>query len=212
MKIPEKTIARLSLYYRHLYFLSQQGTYSISSKNLAALVGLKPDQVRKDLSYFGSFGKTGFGYNVSDLKKEIAKILGLEQGRKVAVVGMGNLGMALLGYKGFEMLGFKIMAGFDVSPNKIGKKYRGKMCYSMGDFAKIAKQDKIEMVILTVPAEVIHEVTKIVVSAGIKAILNFAPVLLTAPKDVRVSNVDLATELKGLSFFVSSQQAPSRGR
>jgi len=203
MKIPEKTIARLSLYYRCLYNLAQQGAFTISSKSLADLVGLKPDTIRKDLSYFGSFGKTGTGYAVNDLKKAIAQILGLEQGRKVAIIGMGNLGMALVGYKGFDALGFKIVCVFDNSPNKIGKKYRGRVCRPIKEFSKTVKAEGVQMVILTVPSEAVPEATKLVVNAGIKAILNFAPVYLSTPKDVRVINVDLASELKSLSFFVA---------
>lgn len=210
MKIPEKTISRLSLYYRNLHFLSQQGTYAISSKSLASMVGLKADQVRKDLSYFGSFGKTGFGYNVSELKNALARILGLEKGRKVAIVGMGNLGLALVGYKGFEVLGFKILAVFDNSPNKIGKKYRGRPCYNISEFKQIAAREGIEMVILTVPAEVVHEVTGTIVAAGVKAILNFTPVHLNVPRAVHVTNVDLATELKSLSYFVFGQKSTAR--
>ena len=204
-QVPEKTIKRLSLYYRYLHFLSQHGAMNVSSRSLADLLEAKPSQIRKDLSYFGEFGKTGTGYNVPELKKQIARILGLEQGRKVAIIGMGNLGMALLAYKGFEVLGFNVVAVFDNSPRKIGKKYRGKICQEMGSFAQVAKNEKIEMVILTVPAEAAQEVAAIVTSAGIKALLNFAPVHLNVPKDVRVSNVDLASELKGLSYFVSGR-------
>jgi len=206
MAIPKKTITRLSLYYRHLYFLAQQGTFSISSKSLASLSGLKSDQVRKDLSYFGSFGKTGTGYVVSELKKAIANILGLDQGRKVAIIGMGNLGLALVGYKGFEVLGLKITAIFDSSPNKIGKKYRGKICSPISDFPVISRQEGIEMVVLAVPAEAAQDVGQMVVGAGIRAILNFAPVHLNVPRQVHVSNIDLATELKSLSYFVSGQK------
>lgn len=203
MNIPENTIKRLSIYYRYLYFLSHQGTVSISSKSLAGLLGTKPSQVRKDLSYFGEFGKKGTGYNVSELKKEIAKILGLEQGRKVAIIGMGNLGMALAAYKGFEVFGFQIAAIYDNSPHKIGKKYKGRICRDIDDFPKVARREKIEMVVLAVPPESAQDIAAIVVSAGIKAILNFAPVHLNVPKNVRVNDVDLAMELKSLSFFVS---------
>src|SRR3989339_1101872 len=203
MKIPEKTISRLSIYYRQLQFLSQQGTFSISSKSFSELVGFKPEQVRKDLSYFGSFGKTGFGYNVQGLKLEIAKILGLERSKNVAIIGMGNLGAALAGYRGFEAQGFKITSLFDNSPHKIGKKYKGKICRDVSDFARIAKEEEVEMAILTVPAEALQEAAQIVVAAGIRGILNFAPVHLKVPKNVKVNNVDLASELKSLSFFVS---------
>ncbi len=169
-------------------------------------MGTKPSQIRKDLSYFGGFGKTGTGYNVPELKNQIAHILGLERGRGVAIIGMGNLGTALLAYKGFEVLGFNMVAIFDSSPRKIGKKYRGKICQSVNNFVCVAKQEKIEMVVLAVPPEYAQEVAAIVVSAGIRAILNFAPVHLNVPKNVRVNNVDLATELKSLSFFVSGQK------
>jgi redox-sensing transcriptional repressor len=205
-KVPEKTIRRLSLYYRYLHFLSQQGTVSISSRSLADLLETKPSQIRKDLSYFGGFGKTGKGYNVPELKNQIAKILGLEQGRKVAIVGMGNLGMALVAYKGFEVLGFQVVAVFDKNTRKIGKKYRGRVCQDMAGFAQTAKREKIEMAVLTVPAEAAQEVAQTVVSAGVRAVLNFAPVHLNVPKNVRVSNVDLASELKSLSFYVSGQK------
>ncbi|MFA6430970.1 MAG: redox-sensing transcriptional repressor Rex [Candidatus Margulisiibacteriota bacterium] len=211
MKIPEKTINRLSVYYRYLYFLSQQGTDSLSSKNLADLVGSNPSQVRKDLSYFGGFGKTGKGYSVLDLKSQIARILGLEKGRKVAIIGMGNLGSALAGYKGFEVLGFKITAVFDNNPQKIGKKYKGKICQDIAEFPSAVKNDGIEMVILTVPSEVAQDIARIIVNAGIKAILNFAPVHLNVPKEVKVSEIDLASELKSLSFFVSGHQYLRKG-
>ncbi len=208
--IPEKSIKRLSLYYRYLHFLSQQGTVNISSRSLAELLDAKPSQIRKDLSYFGEFGKTGTGYNVPELKRQIAKILGLEQGRRGAIIGMGNLGRALVAYKGFEVLGFNMVAIFDNSPHKIGKKYSGRVCQDVRNFVRIAKHEKIEMAILTVPAEAAQEAAALVASVGIKAILNFAPVHLHVPKDVRVNNVDLATELKSLSFFVSGQMRPKR--
>jgi redox-sensing transcriptional repressor len=209
-RIPEKTIKRLSLYYRYLCFLSQQGTANISSRSLADLLESKPSQIRKDLSYFGEFGKTGTGYDVPELKKQIAKILGLEQGRKVAILGMGNLGKALAAYKGFEVLGFQVIAVFDNSSYKIGKKYRGRVCQAMDKLAQVARRERVEMAVLTVPAESAQEVAAGVVSAGINAILNFAPVHLNVPKDVRVINVDLASELKSLSFFVSGQKRPRK--
>ncbi|HTY13639.1 MAG TPA: redox-sensing transcriptional repressor Rex [Candidatus Omnitrophota bacterium] len=206
MKVSDRTIERLSLYYRYLYILFQQGTQFISSKHLASLVGLKPEQVRKDLSYFGSFGRTGKGYEVVSLQRAIAKILGLEQGRKVAIVGVGNLGMALAGYKGFEALGFRIVAIFDSSANKIGKKYKGKVCHDIADFKEVSKKEGVEMVILTVPSEVVQEVAQSVAAAGIKAILNFAPVNLNVPKAVKVNNIDLASELKRLSYYAQGNR------
>ncbi|MDI6731384.1 MAG: redox-sensing transcriptional repressor Rex [Candidatus Margulisbacteria bacterium] len=206
MKIPEKTVRRLSLYYRCLYFLSQQGAYNLSSKSLADLLELEPAQVRKDLSYFGQFGKKGKGYDVLELKNEIAKILGLEKGRKVAIIGIGNLGNALLSFKGFEVLGFQVVAIFDNSPNKIGKKYHGKICQDISAFPAIVRREKIDIAILTVPTESAQEVARLVSNSGIKAILNFAPAHLNVPKGVAVSNIDLAVELKSLSYFAGQKQ------
>lgn len=183
---------------------------NISSRSLAELLDAKPSQIRKDLSYFGEFGKTGTGYNVPELKKQIAKILGLERGRRGAIIGMGNLGRALVAYRGFEVLGFNIVAVFDNSPHKIGKKYSGRICLGIKDFVRVVRREKIEMAILTVPAEAAQEAAGLSASAGIKAILNFAPVHLHVPKDVRVNNVDLATELKSLSFFVSGRSRAQR--
>ena len=204
--IPEKTIKRLSLYYRYLYFLSQQGTITISSRSLADLLELKPDQVRKDLSYFGGFGKTGTGYNVRQLKIELSHILGLDRGKNVALIGMGNLGQALLAYKGFEVFGFSITHIFDAATNKIGKKYRGKICLDIKEFPAVCRKENIEIAILTVPVEVAQEVADMATESKVSALLNFAPVHINVPKGASVNNIDLALELKSLSYFVSKQK------
>lgn len=200
--IPRKTIQRLLLYHRYLSFLLQQGTKDISSKSLADILETSAAQVRKDLSYFGKFGTQGAGYDVLALRDQIAKILGIQKERKVCIVGMGNLGLALVGYKGFEDLGFKVAAIFDNSPQKVGRKIRGFTCHGIKDLIPVVKKNNIEVAILTVPATAAQEVARRMEDSGIKAILNFTPVKLTLSKKIKINNVDLAAELKTLSFFI----------
>lgn len=204
MKIPETTIKRLSLYYRILQPLSVQGTREISSKSLAELLNLNPAQIRKDLSYFGTFGKPRTGYNVIYLTNKIAEILGISEERRVLIAGAGNLGTALAAYRGFKIFGFKICALFDADTHKIDKKIKGIPCYNIKELAPVVKKEKIGMAVIAVPAEAAQEIATIVTNSGIKAILNFAPVRLNVPKDIKVSNVDLALELKSLSFYLKS--------
>jgi redox-sensing transcriptional repressor len=200
--IPEKTIQRLLLYYRYLNFLLQQGTKNISSKSLADLMEIRDSQVRKDLSYFGRLGKRGSGYDVFDLRDKIADILGIAGESKVCIVGMGSLGSALASYKGFGALGFKIVAVFDNSKQKVGRKIRGHICHNITDLHKIVPRQNIDIAILTVPAEAANETAIKLEQSGIKAILNFTPVKLSLSKKIKTSNVDLAMELKTLSFFI----------
>jgi redox-sensing transcriptional repressor len=200
--IPEKTIQRLLLYYRYLYFLVQQGTKNISSKSMADLMEIRDSQVRKDLSYFGRLGKRGAGYNVLALRDKIAEILRIKKEKKACIVGMGNLGSALAAYKGFQALGFNIVAVFDNSSQKIGRKIKGYICKGIGDLRSSIKNNGIEIAILTVPVEVAQEIAHHLQECGVRAILNFAPVKLSISKRVKVSNIDLALELKTLSFFI----------
>lgn len=200
-QIPEITINRLSVYYRMLIYLAQRGTQIISSKSLANILGVKDTQVRKDLSYFGKFGVRGEGYQVVSLSREILHILGLEKGRRVCIIGMGNLGSALAAYKGFSDFGFDIRAVFDSNPGKVGKNIRGHYCYSAAEIKRVIKKERIELAVLTVPLDQAQSAANGVVEAGVKAILNFAPVRLNVPPQIRVDNVDLAMELKKLSYF-----------
>lgn len=200
--IPEKTVQRLLLYYRYLYFLLQQGAKDISSKSLADMLEIRASQVRKDLSYFGKLGRRGAGYDVLALRDKIAEILGIEKEMNACIVGMGNLGTALAAYKGFEALGFKIVAVFDASKNKIGHKIRGHRCFDVKNLQQVIQEHNIRIAIVTVPAEAAQETALKLVNCGIKGILNFTPVKLTLPKRIKVSNIDLAMELKTLSFFV----------
>lgn len=205
-KISESTIRRLSKYYRSLLYFDRNGMEMVSSKALAERNGVTPVQVRKDLSCFGHFGTRGLGYNVSQLRREIAKILGLHRNWNVAIIGAGHIGTALISYKEFGEQGFHIVALFDRNPEKIGQIRRRVRVYDIGDLSKIAEEKRIEMAIIAVPAQSAQAVVDAVVTSGIKAILNFAPTNLSVPKDVTLRNVNMAVELEGLSYALVSKE------
>ncbi len=199
-RIPEMTVRRLSVYTRCLQQLEEDGIKTISSQELAERFNLNSAQVRKDLAYFGEFGVRGVGYYVSGLKAELQKILGLDRGWHVALVGFGNLGSALYNYRGFARQGFHIFAIFDEDPAKTGRTADGIPILLLKDLPREVKARNIQIGIVAVPAETAQAVTDRLVSSGVKAILNFAPTRLRVPKDVRLKNVDLSIELETLSF------------
>ncbi len=200
LKIPEATIIRLSVYSRYLTQLDKNGITTISSGEIADGVGGTPAQVRKDLAYFGEFGTRGVGYNVRDLNEQIIKILGLSNKWNVVIVGAGNLGSALTQYKGFLERGFNVVAVFDNDINKVGLKLSGIPIYSIARVEEIVKQEKAHIGIIAVPAPYAQEVADNLVQAGIKAILNFAPRVISVSDDVELRNVDLAVNLEILTF------------
>jgi redox-sensing transcriptional repressor len=202
-KIPEMTIRRLSVYTRCLLQLEEDGVKTISSQDLAERFNLNSAQVRKDLAYFGEFGVRGIGYYVSGLKAELQKILGLDRDWAVALVGFGNLGSALVHYKGFARQGFKIAAIFDDDPAKADRAVSGIPVFSTLDVAREVRARGIQIAIIAVPAEAAQAVTDLMVAAGIRAVLNFAPTRLKVPRDVRLKDVDLSIELETLSFYLS---------
>jgi len=202
-RIPEMTVRRLSVYTRCLLQLEEDGVKTISSQELAERFSLNSAQVRKDLAYFGEFGVRGIGYYVSGLKAELQRILGLDREWQVALVGFGNLGSALFHYKGFARQGFRISAIFDDDPGKAGKLADGVPILPMRDLARETKSRNLQIAIVAVPAESAQPVTEKLVAAGIKAILNFAPGRIRAPKDVRFKSVDLSIELETLSFYLA---------
>lgn len=202
-KIPETTITRLSSYLRVLDELEGKGFDNTASYQLAEELDINDSQVRKDLTYFGQFGKPGMGYETTKLKKEIQKILGLTKKWKVALVGVGNLGSALLAYKGFKRQGFYIVAVFDNDPKKIGRKKAGVIVESIVRLKQIIQKERIKMGIITVSAPSAQDVANLLVKARIRAILNFAPARISVPKQVRLNNVDLSLSLENLSFFLS---------
>ena len=202
-KIPEMTIRRLSVYTRCLLQLEEDGVKTISSQELAERFSLNSAQVRKDLAYFGEFGVRGIGYYVSGLKAELQRILGLDREWAVALVGFGNLGSALVHYKGFGRQGFRIAVVIDDDPAKIGREIDAVPIVSSRDMAREIKARGIQIAIVAVPPEAAQTVTEQLVAAGIKAVLNFAPTRLRVTRDVRLKNVDLSIELETLSFYLA---------
>jgi len=203
-KISESTIHRLSLYYRVLSILEKENYETVSSKELAKREKLTPAQVRKDLSFFGSFGTRGLGYPVSELKKQIAEILGLDRGWNVALIGVGNIGSALVGYKEFQRQGFNIKLIFDNDQRKIGSNHKGIIVSDIKNLERDLKENNIQIVVVAVPATVAQYIVDDVVKADIKAILNFASVNLKVPKDVFLRNENMSMELEYLSFALSN--------
>jgi redox-sensing transcriptional repressor len=204
-KISESAVRRLSLYLRLLQEADAAGADTISSGQLAERGGTTSAQVRKDLSLFGSFGKRGLGYSVPELLSRIRAILGLQKEWRVALVGAGKLGSALASYRDFEARGFHIRAVFDVDPARVGTRWGGLTILADEQMDDALRRESIEMAILAVPAEAAQGVVDRLVRAGIRGILNFAPVRLRVPEEVVLKNVDVTLELEGLSFAVASR-------
>ena len=209
-KVSDSTVGRLSMYYRSLLEFDKKGYKIVSSKDLAKTEKLTPAQVRKDLSSFGSFGTRGLGYPVRELKEKIARILGLGRSWNVALVGVGNVGSALVSYKEFQKQGFNIKVLFDNDLRKINKSHKGIPVSDVKDLADGLKKNRIDMVILAVPAQSVQEVADRVVSAGVKSILNFAPVQIKVPEDVILRSVNMAMELEHLSFYLTNKGVITR--
>ncbi len=201
-EIPRKAIYRLSVYLRCLHRLKANAIRTVSSDALAAAAGVKPTQLRKDLTYFGQFGTRGLGYDVEQLAKMITDLLGTNSLQPVILVGVGNLGLALLSYRGFEQEGFEIVAAFDVDPDRKREKPLTRPIHGMEKLPGFIREHSVRMAILTVPSVVAQEVANQLVEAGITGILNFAPLVLQVPEEVIVNNVNLAIELENLSYFI----------
>ncbi len=204
MPISEATTNRLSVYLRCLNELDAAGVRAVSSKALAEQFDLNAPQIRKDLAHFGELGVRGVGYYVKDLKRQLRHILGLDRSFKVAIMGAGNLGLALADYPGFRQEGFGIAALFDNLREKVGRESRGSVpIYDIKDLRRIAKREQIVIAVIAVPRKSAQSVVDKVVAAGIKAILNFSPGALRTPDDVKLKNVDLTVSLESLSFYLA---------
>jgi len=201
-EIPRKAIYRLSVYLRCLHRLKANAIRTVSSDALAAAAGVKPTQLRKDLTYFGQFGTRGLGYDVEQLAKMITDLLGTNSLQPVILVGVGNLGLALLSYRGFEQEGFEIVAAFDIDAGRKREKEVSQAVFDMAKLPAFVRDRGVRMAILTVPAIAAQEVANHLVAAGITGILNFAPLVLQVTEDVMVNNVNLAIELENLSYFI----------
>lgn len=203
-QVSELTTNRLSVYLRFLNELDAAGVKSVSSKALAQQFHLNAAQIRKDLANFGDFGVRGVGYIVKDLKGHLRQILGLDRGLRVAIMGAGNLGLALADYPGFRQEGFQIAALFDNFLDKVGKRSRrGVRIYDIKELKRIAKRERITIAVVAVPAATAQAVVNAVVDADIKAILNFSPGALAVPSDVKLKSVDLTVSLESLSFYLA---------
>ena len=203
--ISKATIDRLPLYYRTLRLAQDDGMDIISSDELGRRLELTPEQIRKDLALFGQFGKKGVGYYVNELKFNVGKILGLDNHWNIAIVGIGHLGVALGKYQNFISLGFNLVALFDNDPNIIGKTVNHVKVKSIDELQSCAKNLKIDIGVIAVPAQFAQQVADKLVKANIKGIWNFAPVKMRVPEDVKIVNEDLSVGLSRLSYYITGK-------
>jgi redox-sensing transcriptional repressor len=200
-RIPEATVARLPLYYRALLEVADKDVGTVSSERLAELAGVNAAKVRKDLSYLGSYGTRGVGYEVEYLLHEISRELGLTEDWPVVIVGVGNLGAALANYRGFGARGFRVTALVDADADKVGRRIGDLVVEDLEGLARLVEERAIAIGIIATPAPAAQEVADRLVDAGVRSILNFAPAVITVPSHVSLRKVDLATELQILSFY-----------
>lgn len=201
--IPIFTVERLSTYIRTLRQAKEQGEKFISSEEIALRNGFTSAQVRKDLSFFGSFGKKGLGYNIDLLLESISKILGLDRRWKVALIGLGHLGEALANHKGFQKSGFDVKAIFDIAPEKVGKKYNGIPIFHVDQFPKKAKAIGIDIAMIAIPSHSARETIENVIKSGVRGILNFTDVSIPAREGIVIKNVNIASELETITFYLA---------
>lgn len=204
-RIPPMTVRRLSTYYRILRGLESQGdTEPLSSERMSQLTGFTAAQVRRDLAYFGSFGKRGVGYDIAELQQSLRSILGIDHQWSIALVGVGNLGTALLSYRGFSTQGFHIQSAFDSDATKHGRRFGNIVVRPLEELARAVREEGIHMAIVAVPAAEAQTVVDVIVESGIKGILNFAPIQIHVPKGIYLSSVDLSIEIEYLSYLLTN--------
>jgi redox-sensing transcriptional repressor len=203
---PDVVISRLPLYARSLRYLLQEGITSVSSQELGDRINVTAAQIRKDLSYFGEFGKQGIGYDVEKLLSQIEHILGLTQEWAVALVGIGHLGEAIARYEGFRSQGIQIVALFDSDPAKLNTPINGLTIMDQAEIEPICRKHNIRLAILAVPAQRAQEVADMLISAGVRAILNYAPVVIQVPKGVWVRNIDPVGLLHSMTYYLAREE------
>ncbi len=201
-EVPDIVVGRLPIYLRALTYMAEEGHEITSSQELGAKLGISSAQIRKDLSHFGEFGKQGTGYEISYLRDQLKRILHVEYSRPVALVGYGDLGHALANYGGFTAKGFEIVTVFDNDPNKIGHKVAGKEVMDVTELPRVIREKGIKIAIVAVPSASAQPVVDVLVEAGIKAILNYAPINISVPSDVRVQYLDPAAHLQHMTFYL----------
>ncbi|MDB5079650.1 MAG: Redox-sensing transcriptional repressor Rex [Chloroflexi bacterium] len=212
MDIPDIVIRRLPIYARSLSYLASEGITTVSSSELGARIGVTAAQIRRDLSYFGEFGKQGKGYNVQFLLNQIRDILHLEHQWGVALVGTGHLGEAIAHYNGFLDKGFDIVALFDADTRKVGQELSGRPIFHISKIQEKITELGIQVAIVAVPANAAQEVVDTLVAAGVKAILNYAPVSLQVPPDVRTRSIDPVGLLQSMTYYLNPEKAQKNGR
>ena len=201
--VPDPAVRRLSLYLRQLETFKRKDRRTISSKQLGESLGLTDAQVRKDLAYFGQFGHPGIGYRVDDLIAQVRRILGTDRTWNVVLVGAGNVGRALSTYRGFNAKGFRVVAVFDNDPSKVGRKLGPFTIQPLSELAATAQKTGVKLAIMAVPADAAQDVADQLVAAGVRGLLNFAPVSLAVPEGIALNTVDVAVQLEQLSFQVN---------
>ncbi len=201
-EIPDIVVGRLPIYLRALSFMADAGQQITSSAELAEKLGISSAQIRKDLSHFGEFGKQGTGYRIDHLREQLRRILKVDKEWPVALVGVGDMGHALVRYGGFKDRGFHIVLAFDTDPIKIGSQVGDLIIQDMANLAEMIKKHNVQVVMLTVPAKVAQAVAEQCVEAGIKAILNYAPINLTLPEDINIQYTDPVTHLQRMTYYL----------
>ncbi len=202
-KISESTVRRLSLYLRSLEALEEEGSVTVSSGELARRGATTAAQVRKDLSHFGSFGKRGLGYGVSELAERLHEILGLDREWRVALIGAGRIGSAIFDYEGFRRRGFRIVTILDADPEKVGSRWEDVVIRPDEELEDALREESVDIAVLAVPGPVAQKIADRVVASGVRGLLNFAPVHLRLPEDVVLKDVNLVVELEALSFALA---------
>ena len=206
MEIPPVVIDRLPLYARALAALEAQGREVVSSQELGSQLNVTPAQIRKDLSYFGRFGKQGRGYNVRKLLDELRQILGLERQWRMALIGVGRLGRAILGYEGFTPQGFRIVEAFDADSDVVGTRADGLIIKHTSELENVLTQNPVDVGIVAVPGETAQEVIDALVRCGVRAILNYAPIAAHVPRGTYVKRIDPVLALQSMTYYLKSQQ------
>jgi len=214
MEIPPVVIDRLPVYARALSALERQGREVVSSQELGSRLGVTPAQIRKDLSYFGRFGKQGRGYNVRKLLDELHRILGLDRQWRMALVGVGKLGRAILGYEGFGPQGFRIVEAFDINPSRVGERINNLTIKDVDDLERVLSKNPVDVGVIAVPAEIAQDVIDALIRCGVRAILNYAPIAAHVPPGIRVKRIEPVLALQSMTYYLKNARraaASARG-
>ena len=212
MEIPPVVIDRLPLYTRALSALEAESREVVSSQELGTRLGVTPAQIRKDLSYFGRFGKQGRGYNVRKLLDELQRILGLDRQWRMALVGVGKLGRAILGYEGFAPQGFRIVEAFDTDATRVGERFNSLTVKSADDLESVLSANPVDVGIVAVPAEIAQNVINTLIKCGVRAILNYAPIAAQVPRGVHLKRIEPVLALQSMTYYLKNTRGPALTR